>query len=469
MVRASQRAVTTWTRIGFVALCGVLGVGCLSETRYVCPPGSDVTASVRCGAACASGELSAEECVLVEAACADGRLSAVDCEGLGGDMGVRDMGDEDAGDTGPDGDVVTEVGVDAGPCGMDCVGPEPHCNMTSGECVECLSMSDCGGSTPQCNAEGECVECLNSTQCTADVGEPVCFEGACVQCDDATDCDATNPVCETPAQVCGGCTNRTQCLGYAALPSCNLSTGACVACDEPNESSDCNSPPGTPNCNASRQCVQCTQNTDCTNFASSRCTMGQTCAPCVVNSDCSHVTEGRNRCDAGQCVDCTVATEDADCGVKSCNPATRTCSTIDQNSRGVCEPCVADSDCTQMGGTFRCIAMNYMGAPRGGYCMRATPGCQRPFLTPIMQPSLSGAAMTTYCGIDQTVVSCEAVNALRTGIQCPGGNDSECMAEGALCEMVGLSDNRCTYECGTTDDCPAVGSASTCGGGYCGS
>ena len=80
-----------WTRIGFVALCGVLGAGCLSETRYVCPPGSDVTASTRCGVACASGELSDAECVLVAEACADGRLSAIDCEGLGGDKGVEDM------------------------------------------------------------------------------------------------------------------------------------------------------------------------------------------------------------------------------------------------------------------------------------------------------------------------------------------------------------------------------------------
>ena len=446
-------------------MCGVLGVGCLSETRYVCPPGSDVTASVRCGAACASGELSAADCVLVEAACADGRLSAVDCEGLGGDMGVDDLGVEDQGDTGPDGDVIAEVGVDGGPCDGLCGGGEPHCNMTSGECVECLDSSHCAGQ--QCSPEGVCVECLDASHCT-DPLRPFCLASNCVACEDAADCDATNPVCETPAQTCGDCTNRGHCLRYSDLPSCNVTTGQCVECDIPNQSADCADTALTPACSATGQCVQCNNNSFCTAATASRCE-GNSCAPCMNNTDCGHIA-GRNRCDGGRCVGCTVATENVDCGLKSCNPVTRMCSTIDQNSRDVCEPCVADSDCTQVMGTFRCIAMNYMGVARpGGYCMRAAPGCTRPFGMLISRASLSGVAATNYCGVDETVTSCEAVNALRTGTGCPSGNASECMADGSVCATVGGFMNQCTYPCSAPTECLQSGPGSSCGGSHCGS
>lgn len=457
-----------WTRIGFVALCGVLGAGCLSETRYVCPPGSDVTASTRCGAACASGELSDAECVLVAEACADGRLSAIDCEGLGGDQGVPDMATLDQGDAGDDGDVV-DRGVDLGPCGGPCTTPTPLCNSVSGMCVQCLSMSDCGGSTPECDTTtGQCVECLNAGDCGGVT--PVCLSGECVQCEDSTDCDAGNPVCESPAQVCGNCTARAQCFGYAALPSCNVTTGQCAQCDGANESADCGDTPETPRCSATQQCVECrpgTSNLDCTEATASRC-VGEACAACTMDSHCAHIS-GKPRCFGGVCRECSPATENADCGAESCNPATRTCSGITRFSRNVCEACVSDSDCVQAGGTFRCIPMNYMGTPRGGYCMRTSPGCMRPFGFIINASSLSGAASTSYCGIDQSVVTCEAVNALRNGDDCPSGSATECAADGALCETVGAFSNLCTYSCGNINDCLPSGNGSTCAAGYCGS
>lgn len=459
-----------WTRIGFVALCGVLGAGCLSETHYVCPPGSDVTASTRCGAACASGELSDAECVLVAEACADGRLSAIDCEGLGGDQGMPDMA-LDQGDAGDAGDVV-DTGVDLGPCGGPCATPTPLCNSASGMCVQCLSMSDCGGSTPECDTTtGQCVECLDAGDCGGVT--PVCLSGECVQCAGGADCDATNPVCESPAQVCGDCTTRVQCFGYAALPSCNVTTGQCTQCDGANESADCGDTPATPRCNAAQQCVQCragTSNLDCTEPTASRC-VGDSCAACMMDSHCAHIS-GRPRCFGGVCRECSPATENADCGGESCNPATRTCSGITRFSRGVCEQCVSDNDCIQSGGanSFRCIPMNYQGTPRGGYCMRTvSSGCDRPFLTTITAVSLSNAPSTTYCGIDQSVVSCEAVNALRSSTVCPSGTPSECMGLGSLCNSVGAALNRCTYACSSPDECLPTGPAATCGAGYCGS
>jgi hypothetical protein len=461
MLHASHAAMNAWTRFGFVALCGVLGVGCLSETRYVCPPGSDVTASTRCGVACASGELSASVCDEVRAACADGRLTAIDCAGIDGDLGVQDMGTDQA-DVGPDMDVTADTGVDQGPCGA-CGVDAPLCNTATMQCVECLGVGDCGGDTPQCNAAGECVECLSGAHCSGDT--LVCSNGRCVGCEDAGDCTAADPVCQTPGQTCGNCTTRTHCLPYAALPTCNVGTGACVACDIPNESSDCADTPLTPACSVNGQCVQCRTNNHCTSVAASRCN-GDTCAICMNDTHCSHLS-GTPRCFGGMCRECAPASEATDCGTESCNPATRMCSGTVRNSRGVCESCVSDTDCSQTDGTFRCIGMNYMGVPRGGYCLRqpGTP-CLRPFLTGITATSLSGAASATYCGIEQSLATCEAVNALRDSIECMSGDPSDCMATGALCEMVGLGANRCTYSCGIADHCPP---GLFCGAGYCGS
>ena len=445
-------------------MCGVLGAGCLSETRYVCPPGSDVTASTRCGVACASGELSASVCDEVRAACADGRLTAIDCAGIDGDLGVQDMG-TDQSDVGPDMDVVPDMGVDQGPCGACGVGA-PLCNVGTMQCVQCLGMGDCGGDTPQCNAAGECVECLTSTQCGGQT--PVCMGGRCVGCEDAGDCTATDPVCQTPGQTCGNCIDRGDGTNHPTLPSCNVGTGSCVACDEMNESADCGAASPTPRCNANRQCVECqlrTTTLDCRNPAESHC-VGNSCASCTTNAHCEHLTN-TPYCFNNACRACTPTSEDDDCNGNTCNPVTRACTNTAIGSQGVCESCVSDSDCSQADGTSRCIRMNYMGTLRGGYCLRAAPGCVRPFGVFINQPSLSGVAAANYCGIDQSVVSCEAVNALRDSDTCPGGTAGECMADGALCDTVGAFTNRCTYACGIADDCPAAGAAATCGAGHC--
>lgn len=334
--------------------------------------------------------------------------------------------------------------ADLGACNATCGGSTPMCDHATGQCVACLGSNDCNGATPHCS-NGACEECINSAHCQGPT--PVCDGGTCV-----------------------GCASRAECTGEASHPACNPVSGACVACDATNEASDCADTPITPRCSATQECVECrgdTASLDCPSATASRCSRGA-CVGCTSNAHCNHVP-GRPHCSSGTCVECSPATEATDCGSESCNPATRACSGIERNSRGVCQQCVSDSDCTQVGGTFRCIPMNYQGAPRGGYCMRAMPGCMRPYGVVITAASLSGAASTTYCGIDQSEVSCEAVNALRASIQCPGGSASECMAEGAMCETVGLGNNRCTYSCSAPDECPASGSSATCGAGYCGS
>jgi hypothetical protein len=192
------------------------------------------------------------------------------------------------------------------------------------------------------------------------------------------------------------------------------------------------------------------------------------CVACTTdnnNADCSHIPS-RPQCDAGLCVGCTVATEATNCGGNSCNPATRTCTATPRLSRGVCQPCVADSECTPVdGATHRCVRMNYQGTDLGGFCLRAVPGCAPPYSTGITRESLSGAASTTYCGIDQNMVTCDAVSALLRDASCANAGASECMAESARCETVGVLADRCTYTCSASGQCPV---GYPCGGGYCG-
>jgi len=116
------------------------------------------------------------------------------------------------------------------------------------------------------------------------------------------------------------------------------------------------------------------------------------------------------------------------------------------------------------------------GTAHGRYCLKdaSVGGCVRPFLIGITgRSSLDGHA-SPYCGINETLTTCEAVRALVVDTTCPGGMDSEC-PEAGLCRQVGFAANRCTYQCGRAVECDAAPfPGSTCGAGttggvsYCG-
>jgi hypothetical protein len=163
--------------------------------------------------------------------------------------------------------------------------------------------------------------------------------------------------------------------------------------------------------------------------------------------------------DAGECVECT-NDDPAACAGNPCTSA-NTCSAYGPEQR-VCEPCDTDENCEDM--NEYCVPMFYMGTLRGGYCLADnTVGCAQPFSRPTARTSLSGRT-DTYCGINETSATCEAVLALIDGAACPGGGDVECPLSGQ-CRTVGVEANRCTYPCEFTLDCPAV---YTCVDGRCG-
>jgi hypothetical protein len=116
------------------------------------------------------------------------------------------------------------------------------------------------------------------------------------------------------------------------------------------------------------------------------------------------------------------------------------------------------------------------GAAHGSYCLKdgLVAGCDQPSAIPITgRTSLDGHS-SPYCGINEMVTTCEAVNGLVNNQMCPAGLDTEC-PEGGLCRTVGLTANRCTYPCGFAVQCLPTGNpGSSCGLGgtggvsYCG-
>ena len=157
-------------------------------------------------------------------------------------------------------------------------------------------------------------------------------------------------------------------------------------------------------------------------------------------------------------------TEEDECGDNSCNPATNECTNTERNSVPSCGACVADSEC---GVSSRCVNVTYMGAANGSYCLLLqSAGCERPFGGVLIEAaSVSGAAEASYCGIDQSALTCAAVKALVDGKECLGGQASECAAQSARCETIGGFDNQCTYSCGVSNQCP---DGVMCASGYCG-
>jgi hypothetical protein len=304
-------------------------------------------------------------------------------------------------------------GTTSGPCNDACSGSTPVCDEATDKCVACGANADCNDEAkPVCDTStNKCVACLANTDCK----------------------DSSKSVCDTDKNVCVGCLASSDCKD-TSKPVCNTATNSCVAC---------------------------LANSDCTTATASRCdTTTNTCTACSTDSDCSQIP-GKGVCDAGTCVQCT-ATKETACGTYSCNPATSACTTTTRDSVDYCKACVADSEC--IGGNVampiaRCVPMNFNGTTHGNYCLQrvvsaGASGCNAPYTIAISAQSLSGAAAESYCGINQSATTCEAVIDMIASKTC--SVDTDCGNEqGGLCKTVGTKPNRCTIPCSVTDDCPS--------------
>jgi hypothetical protein len=280
----------------------------------------------------------------------------------------------------------------------------------------------CSSDKPVCLGDGTCVECTmdHSKACTG--AKPVCgSQNTCVQCTEAhfSACTGTTPACDTQANACVACNTDSHCA--ESSPACSL---------------------------PQHTCGKCTEDADCTRFG----------------KVCHEMT--------GTCVACTVDSEAAQCGDKSCNPATKQCTQTVRKTIQQCDACVADSECLT---DHRCIEMFFgLGAARvslGGRCMkRGVTGCMFPYSgAPINRQSLSGATTESYCGVAEERTSCEAIRKLQQGASCSTGGDQTCGAPGALCRRVNNTDDLCTYTCEASAECPSVFACPTSGNDkYCG-
>lgn len=241
--------------------------------------------------------------------------------------------------------------------------------------------------------------------------------------------------------------------------------GGCVECTAETEDTDCDV--DAPRCNeATGICVACIANEDCSNATRPLC-VDFACRGCEPGPECAAFDASRPVClGTGECVECTVSEPDA-CGGNPCTTANR-CSAYVAGTRRACESCDTDASCADA--EHYCVPMQYAGVDRpGGYCLEAvSAGCEQPFsiATPV-RATLSEVTGLTFCGINETLATCEAVRALLDNQPCPDGNDDEC-PESGLCRTVGVLPDRCTYRCSNPEQCmdPTESPGrSTCGDG----
>jgi hypothetical protein len=283
-----------------------------------------------------------------------------------------------------------------------------------------------------------------------------------------------------PMDECGGCSGD--------LPVCDTSTLDCVEC-LPGMEEACDDT--APVCDPTRKVCLCNEDTDCDTPELARCNaITEECAPCESDDDCDDLPDlpdDKNICNDGTCLDCTPDTESEACkNDVSCNPATNECTETEVGSLGVCDACVADSECGDVNkdpsDDHRCVPMFYPSEPirfpdrERGFCLVAIAGgCEQPYSIRLEgRTSLTGAPPDDYCGIDESLTTCPAVADLLENRRCDSGEDTECFQPGGICRRVGVLINRCTYACGLAAQCPADAPANTCGpgdtelGDYCG-
>jgi Cys-rich repeat protein len=248
--------------------------------------------------------------------------------------------------------------------------------------VECTSSSQCP--RDQTCVGGACRECLVDADCGRD--RPACVGNVCVECRTAGDCpsgQSCNPVLSTCSFSCD---DASDCAGQP-LSRCSGELDLCVQC---LDDSDC-SEPRAPACASGGGCVECSEDDDCPPDRPSCETASQRCVECLDAGQC----DGR-ACDPRdhRCVECV---SDADCGAGSCDLERRRCREAcagpegcDDPKRPICDAVTASCiecntredcsearrpACTPEHECVECLSDEDCSAPEKPACLMASKRC----------------------------------------------------------------------------------------------
>ena len=91
---------------------------------------------------------------------------------------------------------------------------------------EVVNNPNCTGDTPYC-VDNDCIGCASLECATIDPNKPACemTSGQCVECLEHSDClDADKPACDVDTATCKACSEHEECEATA----CDLETGMCL-------------------------------------------------------------------------------------------------------------------------------------------------------------------------------------------------------------------------------------------------
>lgn len=323
----------------------------------------------------------------------------------------------------------------------------------------CDSPQDMGPDQPVSDMGGDDgpIEDMNEVDMPEDEGQPDQSE----PCDNA--CSGQTPVCDVATDTCVECLNNNDC----GSDVCDTTTKACVECLGDQDCTDgvCLTQANTED----NACVECKGNGECLTAEASLCSAANECSACAADADCSHLTN-LGQCVSGTCRECTTETEDADCGGNVCDPTTYTCTNIQIGNTGDLGSCISDTQCAN----GLCIALNYMGAAHGNYCMPMAGGpgsCTQPFGAGISNRTSVNGTSGSVCMIRETLTTPEAIELFAIADCDVGDPSAACPEPGQICAQIDDGGTtKCTHRCGTLEDCKLA--AATCfspvqGDDYC--
>jgi hypothetical protein len=148
-----------------------------------------------------------------------------------------------------------------GGCSSDseCMLQSLHCDPGSGQCVACLTDSQCPSlALPRCDSMiGRCVQCGNDGDCGPGQACESTTHTCVASCASSAECPPGESC--SPSGVCVGCTDDQDCAGGRTPAVCDPTIGQCVEC-----TSDLQCPADQTCDRTSDRCVGCLSSFDCT-------------------------------------------------------------------------------------------------------------------------------------------------------------------------------------------------------------